>query len=114
MTALLILFALLTFIVGQLLLKLALNKFAEANGNSSQRTKAAWIFAASILSMAASFFVNLGLLRNLDLSFLFPFQGLSVIIVAFSSAFFLRERLSAGLIVGVILITAGVILVSSS
>jgi len=54
------------------------------------------------------------LLQKLDLSYLFPFQGLSVIIIAFSSVVFLKERLSGTLIVGVVLITAGVILVSAS
>jgi drug/metabolite transporter (DMT)-like permease len=79
-----------------------------------QRRQAWWIFAASIFSMTISFFVSIGLLQKLDLSYLFPFQDLSVILIAFSSAYFLKERLSVALVTGVLLITAGVILVSSS
>ena len=114
MTAFLILLSLVTFVAGQLLLKLALNQFAELEKGDPMRRSAAWIFAASIFSMAVSFFLTIGLLQKLDLSYLSPFQGLSVIIIAFSSAYFLKERLSAALITGTLLITAGVILVSSS
>ncbi len=114
MIGFLILLSLVTFVAGQLLLKLALNEFGELEKRDPRRRRAAWIFAASIFSMAISFFLSLGLLQKLDLSYLFPFQGLSVIIVAFSSAIFLKERLSTALVIGVLLITAGVILVSSS
>ena len=64
--------------------------------------------------MTISFFVNLGLLQRLDLSFLFPFQGLSVLIVTFGACLFLRERLTLSLVIGTLLITAGVMLVSTS
>ena len=114
MIALLILLWLVTFVAGQLFLKMALNRFGELEQGDPMRRQAAWIFAASIFSMAVSFFLSLGLLQKLDLSYLSPFQGLSVVIVAFSSALFLKERLSPVLIAGVLLITAGVILVSSS
>ena len=113
MIAFLILFSLITFVAGQLLLKMALNKFAELEQGDPGRKPAGWVFAASIFSMTISFFVSVGLLQKLDLSYLFPFQGLSVIIIAFSSAVLLKERLSVALITGVVLITAGVILVSS-
>lgn len=109
MTFLLILVSLVSFVAGQVLLKMALNRHGDGTGRP-----VAAIFAASIFSMAVSFFVSLGLLQVLDLSYLFPFQGLNVIITVFSSAVFLKERLSATLIVGVVLITAGVILVSAS
>ncbi len=114
MTLFLILFSVVTFVAGQLLLKLALNQLGELPPGDPVRRRAKLIFAASILSMAIAFFVNIGLLEKLALSYLFPFQGLSVILVTFSAAFFLKERLSPALIVGVILITAGVVLVSMS
>jgi len=113
-TALLISLSLITIVVGQLLLKVAVTRFGELECGDPRRRQVAWIFAASIFSMTISFFVSLGLLQKLDLSYLFPFQDLSVILIAFSSAFFLKERLSPALIVGVLLVTAGVILVSSS
>jgi uncharacterized membrane protein len=114
MTFALILFYLVTYVAGQLLLKIAMNKFDHGPKGAGGRSAAIAIFTASILSMAVSFFVNLGLLQKLDLSYLFPFQGLSVIIIAAASVLFLREQLSIPLIIGVLLITSGVILVSSS
>ncbi len=114
MTAFLILVSLLTMVAGQILLKLAMNKLNELAPGNPKRRQAAWIFGASILSMTISFFVSLGLLQKLDLSYLFPFQDLSVILIALCSAWFLKERLSAPLIIGVLLVTAGVILVSAS
>ena len=114
MTIFLILVSLLTFVAGQLLLKLALNRQGETPGDGQSRRPFAAIFAASIFSMTVSFFLSLGLLQKLDLSYLVPVQGLSVIILAFSSVVFLKERLSPALVVGVVLITAGVILVSAS
>ena len=109
-----ILLSLVTMVAGQLLLKLAMNQFAEFQKGDPRRRRARWIFAGSIFSMTISFFVSLGLLQKLDLSYLFPFQDLSVILIAFCSAYFLKERLSTPLVIGVLLITAGVILVSSS
>ena len=114
MTAFLICLSLVTIVAGQLLLKLAMNKLEEIERGDPRRRQVVWIFAGSILSMTISFFVSLGLWQKLDLSYLFPFQDLSVILIAFCSAYFLKERLSATLITGILLITVGVILVSSS
>ena len=61
-----------------------------------------------------SFFLTLGLLRHFDLSYLYPFQGLSVIFISVAAAFLLREKLTVQLILGSLLITAGVVLVSIS
>ena len=109
MTFFLILVSLVSFVAGQVLLKMALNRHGDGT-----RRPIAGLFAASIFSMTVSFFISLGLLQVLDLSYLFPFQGFNVIITVVSSAVFLKERLSATLIVGAALITAGVILVSAS
>ena len=114
MTLILIIISLLTFVAGQLLLKAAMNRFDSVEKSPGKRSIAVGIFAASIFSMAVSFFLSLGLLQKLDLSYLFPFQGLSVIIIASASVVFLKERLSLPLILGVLLITSGVILVSWS
>lgn len=114
MTALLIILSLVTFVAGQLILKVATTKFDEYEHGDPKRKQVLWIFAASIFSMTISFFVNIGLLQKLDLSYLFPFQGLSIILVAFCSAYFLKERLSVALVTGVLLVTVGAILVSAS
>jgi uncharacterized membrane protein len=64
--------------------------------------------------MTIHFFVTLGLLGHLDLSYVYPFQGLSVIIISLAAAVVLREKLSLRLTVGALLISAGIVLVSLS
>jgi uncharacterized membrane protein len=64
--------------------------------------------------MTISFFLTLGLLQRFDLSYLYPFQGLSVIFIAVTAAIVLKEKLSLRLIAGTVLISAGVVLVSIS
>ena len=39
-------------------------------------------FGAGIFLLTVQFFLNLGLLQRYDLSFIYPFQGLSVIIIS--------------------------------
>ena len=111
-TLLLILVSLLTFVAGQLFFKSAASEEPSAAGRPVGHRAA--IFAGGIACMTISFFVNLGLLQHLDLSFLFPFQGLSVLIVTLGACLFLRERLTVSLVIGTLLITAGVMLVSTS
>ena len=122
---LLIVISLLAYVAGQLLLKVAMNDGEEEASSAAQQAgaavpagtskrKRAGFFAASIACMTVTFFLNLGLMQKLDLSFLFPFQGLSVIIVTLGASIFLKERLTATLIIGALLVTAGVMLVSAS
>ncbi len=113
-TLFLILTALGTLVAGQLLLKWALNEDEDPAPPRPARQRRALVFAGGILSMTISFFVNLGLLQQHDLSFVFPFQGLSVIMVVACAWLFLKERLTLPLVGGALLITAGVILVSAS
>ena len=71
-------------------------------------------FSAGIVLMTVQFFLNLGLLQRYDLSFIYPFQGLSVIIITFAAAIVLREKLTLQLMIGAALISAGIVLVSMS
>ncbi|MDQ6656441.1 MAG: EamA family transporter [Verrucomicrobiota bacterium] len=107
---LLILVSLVAFVVGQLLLKRAMEATLRSGYN---RTFVAFITAGTG-TMAISYFLNLGLLQRLDLSYLYPFQGLTVIFISAAAALLLREKLTLPLIVGSVLITAGVVLVSIS
>ena len=121
----LIIISLLAYVAGQLLLKVAMADGEESPGDPETNSrptaaekittrKRVILFTASIACMTVTFFLNLGLLQKLDLSFLFPFQGLSVIIVTFGASIFLKERLTVTLVVGALLITVGVMLVSAS
>ena len=67
-----------------------------------------------ILLMTISFFLTLGLLQRFDLSYLYPFQGLSVIIISLTAAVLLKEKLTLQLTIGALLISAGIIIVSFS
>jgi len=107
----LILIWLVTFVAGQLFFKRAM----ELLGPSGVRNrKTMSILGAGIFSMTISFFLNLGLLQRFDLSYLYPFQGLSVIIITVAAAVVLHEKLTLRLTIGAILITLGVALVSTT
>lgn len=109
MTYTLIAVWLLTFVLGQLLLKPAMDSERD---NSTRRRLAFGV--AAIGSMTVSFFLGIGLLQKLELSFLFPFQGLSVLLIAGFATVVLKEKLTLPLVVGALLVTAGVMLVSAS
>jgi uncharacterized membrane protein len=107
----LILIALVSFVAGQLLLKRAMESTGQ---NGFRNTRFISLLSAGILLMTISFFVTLGLLQHFDLSYLYPFQGLSVIIISVMAAVVLKEKLTLRLTIGAVLITAGVVLVSLS
>ena len=102
--------SLVTFVAGQLLFKRAMEG-SQASGFGKEFLK---FFLPGIASMTVSFFLTLGLLQRFDLSFVYPFQGLSVIIISATAAFLLKEKLSFQLLLGAVLISLGVVLVSLS
>jgi uncharacterized membrane protein len=107
----LILVWLATFVAGQLFFKRAM-ELSSAAGFRNRKTAA--VLSAGIVLMTISFFLNLGLLQRFDLSYLYPFQGLSIIIITLMAAIILKEKLTWRLSIGTLLITAGVVLVSMS
>lgn len=107
----LILLWLATFVSGQLLFKRAMESSRTA-GFRNRRTIT--ILSIGIAVMTISFLLNLGLLQHFDLSYLYPFQGSSIIIITLLAAVILKERLTPRLIIGTLLITAGVVFVSIS
>lgn len=111
----LIVVSLLTFVAGQILLKHAIDGGEAKEGRALMTNRCrGWLVTAGIGNMTISFFMQLGLLQKLDLSYLFPFQGLSVIIVTLGASIFLKERLTVPLVAGAVLITVGIMLVSVS
>jgi uncharacterized membrane protein len=106
----LILTSLVTFVAGQLLLK----KGMELTHVAHERRRYLVFLIAGTVAMTVSFFLTLGLLQRFDLSYLYPFQGLSVVLIAITAKIILREKLTAQLLVGTLLIGAGVFLVSLS
>lgn len=107
----LILVSLLSFVAGQLLLKHGMES-TVARG-FGQRIFYLFV-SGGTAAMAVSFFLTLGLLQKFDLSYIDPFQGLSVIFVSLTAVFFLREKFNLRLTIGSVLIAAGLVLVSFS
>jgi uncharacterized membrane protein len=103
--------SLLSFVSAQLILKRAM-EFSATNGLRNSRFVS--LAATGIALMTVSFFLTLGLLQRFDLSYLYPFQGLSVIFITLLAAVALKEKLNLRLTVGALLITTGIVLVSLS
>jgi len=98
-------------VVAQLVLKRAM----ESTRKSGFRNlRFALRVAGGIALMTISFFLTLGLLQRFDLSYLYPFQGLSVIFITVMAAVVLKEKLNLQLTIGALLISAGIVLVSLS
>jgi uncharacterized membrane protein len=103
--------SLLSFIVAQLVLKRAMEFSAKSGFRNSRFIS---LISVGTALMTISFFLTLGLLQRFDLSYLYPFQGLSVIFITLMAAVVLKEKLNFQLIVGALLISAGIVLVSIS
>ena len=102
---------LVSFVAGQLFFKRAMES-PSATGFWNRKTIS--ILGAGMVTMTISFFLNLGLLQRFDLSYLYPFQGLSIVIITIMAAMVLKEKLTLRLSIGVLLIATGVVLVSTS
>ncbi len=98
-------------VAGQLLLK---NAMARSTSSPFSDPRVLRLFIAGVASLTISFFLTVALLQHFDLSFFYPIQGSTVIIITIAAALILRERLSAQLVVGSLLISAGIVLVSLS
>jgi undecaprenyl phosphate-alpha-L-ara4N flippase subunit ArnE len=111
-TALIILLIeLASLVAGQVVLKHAVERGNELGFRNS---RVITLFAAGIGALTISFFLTLALLQHFPLSYFFPFQALSTIIIVLAAAVFLGERLSLQLITGTLLIFVGIVLVSAS
>ena len=103
--------SLVSYVAGQILFKHAME---PAPGIELTRAKFTLFLGTGIVAMTISFFLTLGLLQHFDLSYIFPFQGLTVIMISSAAALLLKERLTLQLATGAILIGLGVMLVSTS
>ena len=107
----LIVVSLLSFVAAQLILKRAMEDTTRTGFRNAQFVSK---ITSGILLMTLSFFLTLGLLQRFDLSYLYPFQGLSVIFITLIAAAVLKEKLSMRLTIGALLISVGIVLVSLS
>ena len=70
--------------------------------------------AGGVLAMTVGFFTWLALLRRFDLSYLYPFEGLDRVLLAFAAWLILKEKMTRDLWVVVILICIGTAFVAAS
>jgi drug/metabolite transporter (DMT)-like permease len=98
-------------VVGQVLLKHSLERGNQAGFRDSRVIA---LFAGGVGGLTISFFLMLALLQHFALSYFFPLQASSTLVIVFAAAVFLRERLSLTLVLGTLLICAGIVLVSTS
>jgi len=103
--------SLVAFVAAQLILKRTM-EFSATNGMNNAYFVSRVVIG--VVLMTISFFLTLGLLQRFDLSYLYPFQGLSVIFITILAAVVLKEKISVRLTIGALLITAGIVLVSMS
>ncbi len=88
-------------VAGQVLLKQGMTR---TDGRLSR-------VAAGTLILTFWFLAWLKLLQGLDISYLYPFEGLSLVLLVFASNIILGEPMRGSTWIGVTLITSGMILV---
>jgi uncharacterized membrane protein len=96
-------------VVGQLLLKRAMNPAAKGGWRAM-----AVRLIPGIGCMTVWFFLWLGLLERLELSRIFPFEGLNPALMVIGASIFLRERMTVNAWIGIGVITVGIVLVTGS
>jgi len=95
----------LALVAGQVFLK---------HGMSGLGRRRGWNITAGIGALTVWFFLWLGLLQKLPLSFVYPFEGISPVLLVLAAWLILKEKLSWQMWVGVGLIAAGTMMVGMS
>ena len=111
MSTLSIILVTLTFVlqvVGQIFFKVAMDE----TGAMKPARQRAVAFAAGITAMALSFFLGLSQLSEIPLSKYYPFEGIERVVIVIAAAFFLREKITLRIGLGVALICGGLFLVA--
>ena len=118
-SVMLILLSISIAVTGQLLLKIGIDRIG-VNGVGSMRALiglfSGIIKSPMILAGLFLYFISaaiwLVILSTVDLSFAYPFIGLSYVIVLILSKFILKEEVNPVRWVGAFIITAGVVIIS--
>jgi drug/metabolite transporter (DMT)-like permease len=95
-------------VVGQLLLKRAMQ---PAKSSSKCKLRAA-LFVISIAAQAVYFFLWIGLLARHPLSSVYPLDAVAAVVLVISAAVFLGERISLRAWTAILLIFAGLLIIS--
>jgi len=110
-TVALVLLSQLAQVAGQVLLKRGMS---QVDRTPRRTAPILWGLGGGIAMLTAWFGLWMGLMQKLDLSQLYPFTGLSPVLMVLSAGLFLRERADRRTWLGVALITAGTVLVAFS
>jgi len=105
----LVLFSIACSVTGQIFFK-----HAMADHSTSTVARRKLDLGRGVLAMTVSFFTWLFLLRQFDLSFLYPFEGLDRVLLAFAAWLILKEKMTRDLWIGLVLICLGTALVAGS
>jgi undecaprenyl phosphate-alpha-L-ara4N flippase subunit ArnE len=87
---------------------------SSAGKTPQRRGPILWGLGGGIALLTVWFGLWMGLMQKLDLSLLYPFMGLSPVLMVLAAVVFLRERADWRTWLGVALITAGTVLVAFS
>lgn len=98
-------------VVSQLFLKHAMNLHARTPKPWAQVIFFGGLF---IVAMTLWFLLWLGFLQVMPLSKVLPWEGLSPVLLVLGAAIFLREKIARSAWLGIVFISAGVVLVSLS
>jgi uncharacterized membrane protein len=101
----------LCFVTGQLFIKHAMD---ATNLTPKPWVKVVNLFCLGVATQAGWFFLWAGLLQKKDLSYIYPFEGLSPIMLILGAWLILKEKITRRSLLGIVLISAGVALVSAS
>ncbi len=96
---------------GQILLKIGMSAFGRT---PPRPPRALGAVAGGTAALTVWFFAWMELLRKRDLSFVYPFEGLSPILLVLVAAVFLGERVGWKTWLGVVLVGAGTLFVGLS
>lgn len=105
----LLLFSQVALVAGQIFLKKGMK---EVDRKPRRRGRVLARVGAGIVLLTVWFLVWMGLLQKLDISYVFPFQGLCPVLMVFAARILLRERVDWRTSLGVALIAAGTVLVA--
>lgn len=97
---------------GQIFLKFALNRPDEEIKTLSWRRTAPFVYGIGLMTLW--FFLWLGLLSQVELSYLYPFDAMSPLFMAFGASIILGEKMTPRLWGGISLIIIGLLIVGMS
>jgi len=98
-------------VTGQVFLKHAM---LAVDATPHQPRRVALSLAAGLAFLTFWFLLWIGLMQKWNLSVIYPFEGLCPVLMVLGARVFLREKLSTSGWVGVMLIAAGIMLVTGS